>query len=361
MWRSRRPPRPLHCGTGSAPGRTPPALGEMMARGVASVAAAAASPPAAAARARGAFIVLEGVDRCGKTTQCKRLVEALKADGVSAERMEEGRRRGGPGRARPSRAPGPARALPPRSLSPPGGAIAIGPTRGREWGRSGGRSGPEEAPARGRAQTPSATRAPRRPSSSQVPAEMWRFPDRTTSSGAVIDAYLRSGAALDDGAIHLLFSANRWEKRAALLSALAAGTTLVVDRYAFSGVAFTAAKGAPGLGAAWCAAPDAGLPAPDAVLHLTLDPAAAAQRGGFGEERYEEAGMLATVAGMLDGMRADRAGGCEWARVDADGTIDAVAARVRAAAAPALERAAAGAPVKALWEGGALAGWPPAA
>jgi dTMP kinase len=151
---------------------------------------------------------------------------------------------------------------------------------------------------------------------------MWRFPDRTTSSGAVIDAYLRSGAALDDGAIHLLFSANRWEKRAALLSALAAGTTLVVDRYAFSGVAFTAAKGAPGLGAAWCAAPDAGLPAPDAVLHLTLDPAAAAQRGGFGEERYEEAGMLATVAGMLDGMRADRAGGCEWARVDADGTID---------------------------------------
>lgn len=31
---------------------------------------------------RGAFIVLEGVDRCGKSTQAKRLVEDLNADGV---------------------------------------------------------------------------------------------------------------------------------------------------------------------------------------------------------------------------------------------------------------------------------------
>ena len=31
---------------------------------------------------RGAFIVLEGVDRCGKSTQCARLVEALQAEGV---------------------------------------------------------------------------------------------------------------------------------------------------------------------------------------------------------------------------------------------------------------------------------------
>ncbi len=33
---------------------------------------------------RGAFIVLEGVDRCGKSTQAKRLVEHLNASGVSA-------------------------------------------------------------------------------------------------------------------------------------------------------------------------------------------------------------------------------------------------------------------------------------
>lgn len=37
-----------------------------------------------------------------------------------------------------------------------------------------------------------------------------------------------------------------------MLAALQRGTTLVVDRYAFSGVAFTAAKGTAGLDLDWC-------------------------------------------------------------------------------------------------------------
>jgi dTMP kinase len=41
--------------------------------------------------------------------------------------------------------------------------------------------------------------------------------------------------------------------------------------------------------AAWCKAPDAGLPAPDLVVYLELDHAAAAARAGFGGERYEKA------------------------------------------------------------------------
>jgi len=48
-----------------------------------------------------------------------------------------------------------------------------------------------------------------------VRAEAWRFPDRTTTVGRLIDAYLQSSVELDDGAVHLLFSANRWEKRCA--------------------------------------------------------------------------------------------------------------------------------------------------
>ena len=36
-----------------------------------------------------------------------------------------------------------------------------------------------------------------------------------------------------------------------LLSKLRGGTTLVVDRYAFSGAAFTAAKGLPGMDLDW--------------------------------------------------------------------------------------------------------------
>lgn len=35
--------------------------------------------------------------------------------------------------------------------------------------------------------------------------------DRSTKIGGMINAYLQSETELDDRAIHLLFSANRWE------------------------------------------------------------------------------------------------------------------------------------------------------
>ena len=111
----------------------------------------------------------------------------------------------------------------------------------------------------------------------QVKAELWKFPDRQTGTGRMIDSYLTSKTELDDAAVHLLFCANRWEKksayanaafsitvgnmspdllcgfdREAMLSVLQSGTTLVVDRYSFSGVVFTAAKQLPGLDLNWC-------------------------------------------------------------------------------------------------------------
>ncbi len=54
------------------------------------------------------------------------------------------------------------------------------------------------------------------------------------------------------------------------------GTTVVVDRYAYSGVAFTAAKG---LALEWCKGPDKGLPAPDMVIYLKLAVGEAMKRG----------------------------------------------------------------------------------
>lgn len=57
--------------------------------------------------------------------------------------------------------------------------------------------------------------------SSGVAADAWRFPDRTSACGQLIDAYLKAsaGSGLDDAAVHLLFSANRWEKRRACYKA----------------------------------------------------------------------------------------------------------------------------------------------
>merc|ERR1711973_776581 len=105
--------------------------------------------------------------------------------------------------------------------------------------------------------------------------------------------YLKGTSELDDHVIHLLFSANRWEMLSELRKNLESGTHVVVDRYAFSGVAFSAAK--PGLSLDWCKGPDRGLPQPDLVCFLDVSAAEAAQRGGFGEERYEKAEFQARV------------------------------------------------------------------
>ena len=43
--------------------------------------------------------------------------------------------------------------------------------------------------------------------------------------------------------VHELFSLNRWECKNDIEHLLASGTTLIVDRYAYSGVVYTAAKG----------------------------------------------------------------------------------------------------------------------
>ncbi|KAI8353658.1 thymidylate kinase-like protein [Choanephora cucurbitarum] len=115
--------------------------------------------------------------------------------------------------------------------------------------------------------------------------ELVKFPDRTTQTGKMIDSYLQQKSELDDHAIHLLFSSNRWEAMKDLKAKLDQGTTLVVDRYAFSGVAFSSAKG---LDLDWCKQPDVGLLSPDLVLFLDLTIDEAEKRGGFGEERYEK-------------------------------------------------------------------------
>jgi len=144
-------------------------------------------------------------------------------------------------------------------------------------------------------------------------------PDRTTGTGQLIDAYLHGTSDLDDRAIHLLFSANRWEAAASLEAKLAAGTLVLSDRYAFSGVAFSAAKGLP---LAWCRAPDVGLPAPDLTLFLDLAPEEAAARGGYGEERYEEEALQARVRTMFKNLGSQTRG---WATIDAGQDRGAVA------------------------------------
>lgn len=129
--------------------------------------------------------------------------------------------------------------------------------------------------------------------------------------GSLINKYLTKEIELDDRAVHLLFSANRWERwfvlrhwttlavsycrpvgptislvpvschlalrSPAILSHLRSGTHVVVDRYAHSGVCFSSAKTtaeASGMTLDWCKAPDAGESSRDdqTVAPMTPDP-----------------------------------------------------------------------------------------
>jgi dTMP kinase len=108
-----------------------------------------------------------------------------------------------------------------------------------------------------------------------------QFPDRTTLVGGLINQYLQSKSELDDRAIYLLFSSNRWELAPTLQQHLEEGTMVVCDRYAYS-LQWSGVLAKPSLSnkLSWFRACHLGLPAPDAVIFLDLTQEEAEQRGG---------------------------------------------------------------------------------
>mmetsp|Transcript_6665 Transcript_6665/g.9412 ORF Transcript_6665/g.9412 Transcript_6665/m.9412 type:complete len:254 (+) Transcript_6665:97-858(+) len=221
---------------------------------------------------RGAFVLLEGVDRCGKTTQCGLLMKHLVTLGVAAAAM--------------------------------------------------------------------------------------RFPDRTTSVGQLINGYLASGQDLDDRAVHLLFSANRWEAAPKLRETLASGKTIVCDRYAYSGVAFSSAKKFEDkndeLTIDWCKSPDLGLPAPDVVIFLDLSQDDAEKRGGYGGERYEKRDMQIRVRERFDELKNidEVEGRVPWHIVNAAQSIEDVQNDINKIVEKTLKNVAQGKPLRNMWKDG---------
>ncbi|XP_037049502.1 thymidylate kinase [Bradysia coprophila] len=142
-------------------------------------------------------------------------------------------------------------------------------------------------------------------------AKYMNFPDRSTECGSLINKFLTNKQEFGDETIHLLFSLNRWETKTQMEKLLLDGVTLVVDRYSYSGVAYSAAKG---LSYEWCKAPEAGLLKPDLVLYLTLTPEATAKRSGFGDERYENTEFQRKVRHCFDKLYDSS----YWQKVDAD-------------------------------------------
>ena len=135
----------------------------------------------------------------------------------------------------------------------------------------------------------------------QKQAEMIRFPDRNTPIGKLIDGYCKKDIKMNDHVIHLLFTANRWERFEEMQEKINAGINLVVDRYSYSGVAYSAAK--DGMKFDWCFAPESGLLRPDCILFLSSDIETLEKRGDFGDEVYENCDFQTKVRQTYARMR----------------------------------------------------------
>jgi len=126
--------------------------------------------------------------------------------------------------------------------------------------------------------------APLRIAGQGAPVMRYGFPRRNTEIGERIDAFLRREVELSDLEIHELYSEDRRQAVPDLLRLLADGITIVSSRYAYSGAAYTAAKGYT---LESSCSHDKGLPSPDLVVFIDSDPESLVQRNGYGSERFE--------------------------------------------------------------------------
>ncbi|KAI3974723.1 hypothetical protein MKX01_029950 [Papaver californicum] len=130
--------------------------------------------------------------------------------------------------------------------------------------------------------------------------------------------------------------------RTLMESKLRSGTTLIVDRYSYSGVAFSSAKG---LDIEWCKGPEKGLLAPDLVAYLDVPPEKAAERGGYGGERYEQLEFQKKVAQHYE-MLHD----LTWKIVDACLPMEEVAKQLREIVMDCVANCQKGKPLIELWQ-----------
>lgn len=159
-----------------------------------------------------------------------------------------------------------------------------------------------------------------------------RFPDRTTPIGKMISSYLTGQTQQEDHVVHLLFAANRWELAKTIETSVNEGTTVVVDRYYYSGCVYTAAKGVAGMGLEWCRQPEVGLPRPDLCLFLDIAAEEAAKRGGYGAERYEKQEMQDRVRELFAELRKHEDEAEDVVAVDAGRSVDEVEQSIHEAA-----------------------------
>jgi dTMP kinase len=118
------------------------------------------------------------------------------------------------------------------------------------------------------------------------------FPDYTTPIGIEINAFLESKRDYPTEVKHLLFSANRWEKKKEIESMLENGTIIVMNRYWQSNLVYGVSNG---MDLNWLLLLDKGLPKEDIVVVILVNPSVSAKRAEI-QDAFESDVQIATKA-----------------------------------------------------------------
>lgn len=132
------------------------------------------------------------------------------------------------------------------------------------------------------------------------------FPNRQTNIGIIINSYLHRKELFLGDVAHLLFAANRFEHKDKIVSLINSGTNVIVDRYSYSGVAYSVANG---LDKRWSMSTENGLPRPDIVFYMKevadtdntgTKENSLLKRVNFGDECYENDEFQTKVSQIFD-------------------------------------------------------------
>ena len=145
-----------------------------------------------------------------------------------------------------------------------------------------------------------------------IPSRLVSFPDYETPIGAELHRALHGGREYPADVMQLLYVANRYEAREALQAWLAAGTTIVCDRYTASSVAYGEAQG---LDPRWLMDIQKFLPTPHLTILLDIAPDTAVRRKAAGRDRYER--DLALLSRVRESYRR-QAEAPGWVLVDGE-------------------------------------------
>ena len=118
------------------------------------------------------------------------------------------------------------------------------------------------------------------------------FPDYTTPIGMEIRAFLHGKRDYSSEVKHLLFSANRWEKKKEIESMAERGTIVIVNRYYQSNLVYGVSNG---MNEGWLMRLDKGLPKEDTTLVLLVNPATSKRRAEV-LDAFERDAKLAAAA-----------------------------------------------------------------